>query len=268
MTGIHRQVPDLLKRFLKEIQAIHEGFGFTDDYKAVAGSLSVTFKPAQGNYSTRVGKQGVITVDADSPETRKAFTAWHEICHELFSRSRSEDGVDLKEDVLECCKFTDYNAIQVEEEFCDSGASVLLFPHHTLSHVQAHGYGPIAAMRLRETRTSSVEAAARRIAYHHGHEAFVYLIEQTGFVVDSFCVATHYSTTKNYSISQGHPVLKNDIETGTVWVGRAPLPFKKGERDMGFTAAATRDERGRTLAFFTRREEVFQVNSAQDNLFS
>ncbi len=194
----HRKIPELLQRFLNEIHVFHEGFEFTDDYKSIADFLNVAFSFARENISTRVGNQGIITVDIDSPETRKAFTAWHEICHELFRRSKAEDAVSLEDDVLDCCQFANQNAVQVEEEFCNSGASVLLFPHHILRQVQIHGYGPIAAMKLLESRQGSLEAAARRIAYHHGYEAYVYLIESSGHVIDSFGVAAQYNTSKKY----------------------------------------------------------------------
>jgi hypothetical protein len=262
----HRDLLPLQKRFNQQLQDLHRQHGYTEDYLAFAESQGIVLTFSPENLAYRHGTTKHVNISFLENENRRSFSAWHEICHQLMQTITTEDGVSIRSDLEECCGFIGQNAKDMEEAWCNTGASLFLFPQPSLESIGHLGFNPLQAIQLAKIRTGSLSAASRRVALLYDHEAFVYLARPDGYIEDAFSVNTKYSIKGGYQIEPNHDMLHPNLNLELDQI-QTSIPFKGGRRSMKYTAHIAIDHRNRRLVFFTKSPHCASSNTQTPLLF-
>jgi Zn-dependent peptidase ImmA (M78 family) len=263
----HHDLVHLRRHYIEKIDDLHSHSQYTEDFVGFAETLELVATFTTSDQAFALHGVEHININFTNSESRRAFSGWHEVCHKIIGTPGCGiDGVSIRDDILEGCGYNDKSAYEVEEEWCNLGASHFLFPRPTVESVRHMGFVPTQAIELVRLRGGSVSAASRKVASLHDQEAFVYLVRKDGFVVDAFSINSQLRGVRGgYYIDAKHPILHPN-ESTTIDFMYTYVPFKNGNQNMKFNAAVARDSLGRHLIFFTRMKPAAQA-SDQPGLF-
>lgn len=263
----HRDLATLQRRYFETIDALHRQHDYTETYTDFAKQHGLIATYTTSDQAFKLYDRQHININFLNPENRRAFSGWHEVCHKIIgSTNINDDGVPFRDDILECCGYDPKSAYDIEEDWCNLGASHFLFPTHFLETVKHLGFVPTQAIQLARLRVGSIGAASRKVASLYGEEAFVFLVDAHGEVKDAFSVNSRYASIHGgYRIDSDHPILHPHSHLEVDFM-EAIVPFRNSATRMKMHVAVARDHQERRLAFFTR-QPVVPPTYAQPGLF-
>ena len=143
-------------------------------------------------------------------------------------------------------------------------------PTHVLQQaVTAHTHSPLAALFLVEHCGASIQAAARRVVWHHDVPSFFVLLKADGTVVDSVSHGhgAAYPVGRHFMLEREHPLRAAAFVSGKLEEFDAAVPFKGGSRRWILRVRACNAGNGRVLAFFNQARHLTRVDPRQPSLF-
>lgn len=253
--------------FLQEVEQWHAEHEFVNDYTALAGRLGVTVVSGHSNQAITAREGRFIVVDERAAVNRARFSGLHEVAHHLFEEAAEGE---LRAQLRDILYDAPGAAQQYEEELCDAAAALLLMPTHALQKsVTAHSHSPLAVLFLKEHCGASVQAAARRVIWHHDVPSFCVLLRMDGMVVDSVGHghARAYTVGRNFVVEPEHPLRAATFLPGKLEEFDAAVPFRSGTRGWSMRVRACHDGNGRILAFFNEARHITRTDHRQPSLF-
>lgn len=253
--------------FLREVEQWHKAHEFINDYVELAARLGATVVPGRSNQAITAREGRFIVVDERAALNRSRFSGLHEVAHHLFEEAA--DG-ELRAQLRDLLYDAPGAAQQYEEELCDAAAALLLMPTHVLQKaVTAHAHSPLAALILVEHCCASVQAAARRVIWHHDVPSFFVLLSADGKVVDSVSHGhgAAYPVGRDFVLEPEHPLRAAAFLPGKLEEFDAAVPFKGGGRGWTLRVRACNAGNGRVLAFFNQERHITRMDHRQPSLF-
>ncbi|MDV3351657.1 ImmA/IrrE family metallo-endopeptidase [Leptolyngbyaceae cyanobacterium CCMR0082] len=247
--------------FLDAVESFHKERGFTNDLFSITNELEISIHPLkpgisseEGSAFTQVNGQKVILLKENLPESRKLFTAWHELSHHLFEYLRDGEFKAYLDDLL--YGHPDWST-NCEEELCFESAALLLMPNHSVDDVISEtGFSPLAIFQLSEKTGASYSAAIRRIVRRKNIDSNSIVMKPDGWILDSFSYGESrgkYNIIPRFKVENDHPLLTTPFQPLEVEKFSAPIPFKGGQRSWKSKCMAAIDQDLRkVIAFFVK----------------